>query len=70
MLSTMHMIFRELQAHIKQTYSELPSSTDSKIKAGLLDAHEKLSDYYYKFDQLPFYIWATCEFPLPSDQLC
>jgi len=32
-----------------------------KVKAGLLNAHKKLSDYYYKYDQSPFYTWATCE---------
>jgi hypothetical protein len=62
MLSTTHAIFRGLQEHIQQIYRDLPMSTPSKIKAGLLDAHKKLSDYYYKFDQSPFYTWAACEF--------
>ncbi|KAJ6561641.1 hypothetical protein B0H19DRAFT_1233584 [Mycena capillaripes] len=26
---------------------------------GLLEAHRKLSDYYYKFDQSPYYTWAA-----------
>jgi hypothetical protein len=62
MLSTTHAIFRGLQEHIQQIYRDLPMSTPPKIKAGLLDAHKKLSDYYYKFDQSPFYTWAACEF--------
>ena len=62
MLSTMHMIFRGLQEHIQQIYCDLPMSTPSKIKAGLLNAHKKLSNYYYKYDQSPFYTWAACEF--------
>jgi hypothetical protein len=62
MLSTTHAIFRGLQEHIQQIYHDLPMSTPLKIKASLLDAHKKLSDYYYKFDQSPFYTWAACEF--------
>lgn len=62
MLSTTHAIFRGLQEHIKQIYGDLPTSTAPKIKDGLLDAHKKLSDYYYKYDQSPFYTWAACEF--------
>ncbi|KAF8237019.1 hypothetical protein L208DRAFT_1520376, partial [Tricholoma matsutake] len=59
MLSMMHAIFRGLQEHIRQIYRNLPTSIAPKIKAGLLDAHWKLSDYYYKYDQSPFYIWAA-----------
>jgi hypothetical protein len=65
MLSTTHAIFRGLQEHIREIYRDLPTSTPSKIKAGLLDAHTKLSDYYYKYDQSPFYTWAACKFLLP-----
>jgi len=59
MLSTTHAIFRGLQEHIQRIYRDLPMSTAPKIKAGLLDAHKKLSDYYYKYDQSPFYTWAA-----------
>jgi hAT family C-terminal dimerisation region len=61
MLSTTHAIFRGLQEHIQQIYRDLPMSMAPKIKAGLLNAHKKLSDYYYKYDQSPFYTWAACE---------
>ena len=37
-------------------------STLPRIKASLLEAHRKLSDYYYKYDQSPFYTWAACMF--------
>ncbi|KAF8222280.1 hypothetical protein L208DRAFT_1524605, partial [Tricholoma matsutake] len=63
MLSTMHAIFRGLQEHIHQIYRNLPTSIAPKIKAGLLDAHRKLSDYYYKYNQSPFYTWAARKFP-------
>ncbi|KAN0131304.1 Ribonuclease H-like domain containing protein [Lactarius tabidus] len=48
-----------LKEHIQGIYRNLPSSTPSRIKAGLLDAHKKLSDYYYRYDQSPFYTWAA-----------
>ena len=43
MLSTMHAIFRGLQEHIQQIYNDLPMSMALKVKAGLLNAHKKLS---------------------------
>jgi hypothetical protein len=60
MLSSTHATFRGLQKHIKAILSRLPDNTAPEIKKGLLDAHRKLSDYYYKFDQSPLYIWAAC----------
>jgi hypothetical protein len=60
-LSATHAIFRGLEEHIQGIYRNLPSSTPSRIKAGLLDAHKKLSDYYYRYDQSPFYTWAARE---------
>jgi len=62
MLSMMHTIFRGLQEHIREIYCDILLSMPPKIKAGLLHAYKKLSDYYYKYDQLPFYTWAACEF--------
>ena len=59
MLSTTHAIFRGLQEHVQQIYHDLLMSTSARIKAGLLEAHRKLSDYYYKYDQSPFYTWAA-----------
>ena len=62
MLSTLHAIFRGLQKHIQQIYRDLPLIIPPRIKAGLLTAHKKLSEYYYKYNQSPFYTWAACEF--------
>jgi len=62
MLSMTLAIFRGLQEHIKLIYSDLPASTSQRIKTSLLDAHRKLSDYYYHYDQSPFYTWATRKF--------
>ncbi|KAK6974780.1 hypothetical protein R3P38DRAFT_2409535, partial [Favolaschia claudopus] len=50
MLSQTHLVFRSLQKTIKDILSDLPITTDYKLKQGLIDAHTKLSDYYYKFD--------------------
>ncbi|KAK0246132.1 ribonuclease H-like domain-containing protein [Armillaria nabsnona] len=60
MLSTTHTIFRGLQDDIKKIITTLPMSTSSELKQGLLDAHRKLSNYYYKYDKSPFYTWAAC----------
>ena len=59
MLSTAHAIFRGLQDEVRDALRSLPNSTSLKIKNGLLAAHQKLSEYYYRFDLSPFYIWAA-----------
>ncbi|THU78181.1 hypothetical protein K435DRAFT_811775 [Dendrothele bispora CBS 962.96] len=53
------LIFRELQSDIKQNLMALPDSVSPRIKEGLVAAHRKLSDYYTKFDESPFYLWAS-----------
>jgi hypothetical protein len=61
-LSFTHAIFRGLQEDLRTSLKELPFSTPSVLRNGLLEAHRKLSDYYYKMDQSPYYTWAarTC----------
>jgi hypothetical protein len=59
MLSFTHAIFRGLQEDLRQSLKELPLATPSILRNGLLDAHRKLSDYYYKLDQSPYYTWAA-----------
>jgi hypothetical protein len=61
MLSTAHAIFCGLQDEVRNALRSLPDSTSPMIKDGLLAAHQKLSEYYYRFDISPFYIWAACE---------
>ncbi|KAF9022526.1 hypothetical protein BDZ89DRAFT_891851, partial [Hymenopellis radicata] len=56
MLSSTHATFRGLQKHLQNVLAHLPDDTPPEIKKGLLNAHRKLSDYYYKFDQSPLYI--------------
>lgn len=47
---------------LRTTIKELPVGTPSVLRNGLLEAHRKLSEYYYKFDQSPFYTWAARTF--------
>jgi hypothetical protein len=60
-LSTTHAIFRGLQEHVLNIFQSLPADTPQIISNSLLDAYRKLSDYYYKFDESPFYCWAACK---------
>jgi hypothetical protein len=64
MLSSTHAIFRGLQDQIKAILVDLPSSTSPQLILGLTNAHTKLSDYYYKFDESPLYTWAARKFIL------
>lgn len=61
-LLTTHGIFRGLQAHIVNIIWLLPDTFPFKIRDGLINAYKKLNGYYYKFDQSPFYTWATHRF--------
>ena len=65
-LSMTHAIFRTLQDNIKDAIAKLPRSTPAALTTGLLNAHRKLSDYYQKIDETPFYIWASCELVISS----
>jgi hypothetical protein len=66
MLSTTHAIFRGLQEDLKNILRHLPNSVLPQIKFGLVDAHRKLSDYYYRYDESPFYTWAACMWAIPK----
>ncbi|KAJ7780449.1 hypothetical protein B0H14DRAFT_2401076, partial [Mycena olivaceomarginata] len=59
MLSFTHSTFRGLQKILKEKVAGLPKNTSPKLVEGLMKSHLKLSDYYYKYDQSPFYIWAA-----------
>ena len=58
-LSTTHAIFRGLQEHLRDIIRFLPASAPAKTRSTLLDAYAKLSDYYYQYDQSPFYTWSA-----------
>ncbi|KAF8234450.1 hypothetical protein L208DRAFT_1261736 [Tricholoma matsutake] len=64
MLSTTHAIFWGLQEDIKGILRCLLATVSPYvtylIKHSLINAHTKLSDYYHKYDESPFYTWAAC----------
>ena len=62
MLSTVHAIFRGLQDHISTILRELPDSAPRQLREGLVGAHTKLSDYYWRTDESPYYTWAACAY--------
>jgi len=59
-LSSTHAIFYGLQEQIKEILTNLPLTTARELVLSLTDAHHKLSDYYYRFDESPLYTWAAC----------
>jgi len=61
MLSMTHAIFQGLQEDLRDILRELPDTVCPCLKMGLMDAHLKLSDYYYKIDESPFYLWSSCK---------
>jgi hAT family C-terminal dimerisation region len=62
MLSSTHAIFRGLQAEIRDILRD-EQGLSPRLIQGLSDAHLKLSEYYYKFDESPFYLWASRKSP-------
>ena len=62
MLSTIHAIFRGLQDHIKTILETLSDNVNPQLRDGLVAAHQKLSEYYYRSDASPYYTWAASEF--------
>ena len=62
MLSSALAIFRGLQDHLRGILRELPDSSPSQLRQGLVEAHEKLSEYFYRIDESPFYTWSSCKF--------
>ena len=61
MLSSAHAIFHGLQESLCESLHTLPNNTLPWLKLGLMRANWKLSDYFGKFDDLPFYTWSSCE---------
>jgi hypothetical protein len=59
MLSMTLAIFRGLQEDLRDTLRDLPDTASPSLKKGLVDAHLKLSDYYYKIDASPYYLWSS-----------
>ncbi|KIK78006.1 hypothetical protein PAXRUDRAFT_17123 [Paxillus rubicundulus Ve08.2h10] len=58
-LSFVYVIFKGLQDDLKKNLAELPNDTPQHVRNALTHTHRKLSDYYYKYDQSPLYVWAA-----------
>lgn len=61
MLLTTLAIFYGLQDDIKTILHGLTTAVPHSIKMGLINAHRKLSEYYFKYNESPFYTWAVCK---------
>lgn len=59
MISTAHAVFRGLQDQLRHILTSLPPNVAPAIHSGILNAHRKLSDYFTKFDESPYYTWAA-----------
>jgi hypothetical protein len=64
MLSSTHAIFRGLQDSITESLRSLPNNTPPLLRRALLNVHRKLSDYYGKSDESPYYTWASRTSPI------
>ncbi|KAJ7017817.1 hypothetical protein C8F04DRAFT_1199885 [Mycena alexandri] len=49
---------RDLRTKLKKKLAALPEEANPELVQGFNNAHRKLSDYYYKYDQSPVDIWA------------
>lgn len=67
MLSSTHAIFQGLQDSLTDSLRSLPINTPTLLRQALLNAHRKLSDYYGKFDESPYYTWASRTSSILSD---
>ena len=61
-LSSMYAIFRILQDHLLTSLKNLPDDAFPGLREGIYKAYTKLSDYYYKSEASPFYVWAASMF--------
>jgi len=70
MLLSTHPIFCGLQESIQESIHTLPNNVSHRLKIGLTKAHQKLSDYYGKMYDSPYYTWASCKFHIYQSHLC
>jgi hypothetical protein len=60
-ISSVFAVFVSLQNHVRAQLRELPDDVPVELKAGLVQAHEKLAEYFKKSDASPYYLWAACK---------
>ncbi|KAJ8515596.1 hypothetical protein ONZ45_g6994 [Pleurotus djamor] len=59
MLSTTLAMFRGLQEDLREIIASLPESAPRVLRDSLVASHLKLSQYYTKIDESPYYTWAS-----------
>ncbi|KAF9493849.1 hypothetical protein BDN71DRAFT_1394229, partial [Pleurotus eryngii] len=59
MLSTTLAMFRGLQENLQDIITTLPTNTPMPLHDSLVSPHLKLSEYYTKIDESPYYTWAS-----------
>ncbi|KAG2070376.1 hypothetical protein BDR04DRAFT_1019021, partial [Suillus decipiens] len=59
MLSSTQAVLHGLQESLQESLCELPNNTPPHLKDSLIQAHQKLSNYYTKFNESPFYLWSS-----------
>ena len=60
MLSWSHAISVGYKTLFADSLCTLPNNTPAALCQGLMKAHRKLSDYYGKSDESPYYTWVLC----------
>jgi hypothetical protein len=60
-ISSVFAVFLALQNDVRQSLKAATSGISLELKTGLIEAHEKLAEYFRKSDASPFYMWAACK---------
>jgi hypothetical protein len=55
------LVFLALQNDVRQSLKAATSGISQELKTGLVEAHEKLAEYFKKSDASPYYMWVACE---------
>jgi hypothetical protein len=55
-LASVHCIFKGLQDNVREFMATLSHGSAPGLRSGLRKAHDKLSEYFYKFDESPYYV--------------
>ena len=58
-LSTTYAQFIMLQDKLRRSIAEIPRGIPQQLKNGLINAHQKLAQYIFMFNQSPYFLWAT-----------
>ncbi len=61
MLSQTFAVLRGLQETLRDTIQTLSTDTPTQLRDALVDSHLKLSEYYSKIDESPYYMWSSRE---------